>query len=143
MSREIDILNKISVGRRYEGTPHSRSERILKAIANSEEYADEAVGRYETLLLCLLNGTTTTFTPQSRIEKILISLINNEEPPSVFESELERAFVDAFIDVKDAYVDGNILYLVNVPANQNEETLNVVWVKILKLEIRYLPMSNT
>ena len=55
MSREIDILNKISVGERYEGTPHSRSERILKAIANSEEYAYEAVGRYETLLLCLLN----------------------------------------------------------------------------------------
>lgn len=25
MSREIDILNKISVGGRYEGTPHSRS----------------------------------------------------------------------------------------------------------------------
>ena len=84
------------------------------------------MSRFEELLLCLLNGTKTQMVAQSRIEEVLIALINEQEPPSVFESELEKAFIDAFVDVNDAYMVGDTLYLVNVPANQIGEIVKVL-----------------
>ena len=58
----------------------------MKAIANSEKYTDQALSRFEELLLCLLNGTETTMVPSSRLEKILIALVNGEEAPPTISS---------------------------------------------------------
>lgn len=58
MSRVIDILNKIIAVSDYNGEQLSRSDHILKALANYEKYDENAIGRYEALLLCILNGNS-------------------------------------------------------------------------------------
>lgn len=126
MSRIIDILTAIQAAQPYNAPTYSRAEAILKDIANgTTEFTDEPMSRYEELLICLRDSTTTTMTAQTRLETILIALCNDTPPPTVFYSELEAAYVNAFIDVLDAYQIDDTLYLVNVPATQNGEVLEI------------------
>lgn len=75
--------------------------------------------------MCILNGTKTVMTPQSRIEKILIAVINGEDLPTVFESEAEKAFVEAFKYPRDMHEQDNILYLKDIEVDKGNDTIYV------------------
>ena len=71
------------------------------------------MSRIETLLLCILNGTTTDMEPRSRNEAILIAKINGTEYTKEPQSRIEELLLEWLAVVAEGYLmDSGGNYLV-------------------------------